>query len=298
MRLISILGLCVILYACAGAGQIGPFRASCFPPDNDTTPTVSVLLVGLPVSSGSDVKGLDTGVIGRANTVKGVSFHLLTSMSEYETTGVAVSLIGSAPYGDMDGVVLSPYGAGSRSDLRGMAASVFTSVDGSADGLLLGGLVAAAQGDIRGAAVSLIQTGSSEGFTSGVLMGGLHTQSGGGLKGLQLAALTADVDAGDMTGLLLAGGANRVGGDVTGAQLSSLWSRADGVCTGFQFGLFNECYEIRGLQFGLLNRASNGILPWFPLFNFPAPWGGSRPDVTPGPALESERKTSLKSPSL
>ena len=47
-----------------------------------------------------------------------------------------------------------------------------------------------------------------------------------------------------------------------------------------QLGFINVTDELKGFQFGFLNIASNGFLPFFPIFNFPkrSPSRASEPD--------------------
>jgi hypothetical protein len=63
--------------------------------------------------------------------------------------------------------------------------------------------------------------------------------------------------------------------DVTGGQVSGIVNRSRRV-VGFQLAsLVNETDDLRGLQIGALNFNANGILPFFPIFNFGF---GSDPD--------------------
>jgi hypothetical protein len=51
-----------------------------------------------------------------------------------------------------------------------------------------------------------------------------------------------------------------------------------------QLGFVNVTDEIKGFQFGFVNIASNGFLPFFPIFNFPK--GPTSPSTEPQPRPE------------
>jgi hypothetical protein len=56
--------------------------------------------------------------------------------------------------------------------------------------------------------------------------------------------------------------------DVSGGQVSGIVNRSRRVA-GFQLALLvNETDDLHGLQIGVLNFNTNGILPFFPIFNF------------------------------
>jgi hypothetical protein len=56
--------------------------------------------------------------------------------------------------------------------------------------------------------------------------------------------------------------------DVSGGQISGIANRSRRV-VGFQLALLvNETEDLHGLQIGVLNFNANGILPFFPIFNF------------------------------
>jgi hypothetical protein len=55
---------------------------------------------------------------------------------------------------------------------------------------------------------------------------------------------------------------------LVGGQVSGIHNRSSRV-RGFQISaLVNEADDLRGLQIGALNFNRNGILPFFPVFNF------------------------------
>ncbi len=56
-----------------------------------------------------------------------------------------------------------------------------------------------------------------------------------------------------------------------------------------QLGFVNVTDEIRGFQFGFLNIARNGFLPFFPIFNFPKDGSTSSEPDRSEPDAESER---------
>lgn len=87
-------------------------------------------------------------------------------------------------------------------------------------------------------------------------------------KGLQLSVLNLVEQS--FTGLQLAGLVNTAGA-TKGAQIAGIHNRSESV-VGIQISsLVNETNDLRGLQIGALNFNENGLLPFFPVFNFG--WG-------------------------
>jgi hypothetical protein len=64
--------------------------------------------------------------------------------------------------------------------------------------------------------------------------------------------------------------------EAKGVQLAGLHNRSESV-VGLQItSLVNEADDLKGLQIGALNFNRNGLLPFFPIFNFG--WGGGSDD--------------------
>ena len=92
-------------------------------------------------------------------------------------------------------------------------------------------------------------------------------------KGLQLSVLNLVEQS--FTGLQLAGLVNTAGA-AKGAQIAGIHNRSESI-VGIQISsLVNETNDLKGLQIGALNFNENGLLPFFPVFNFG--WGSDSDD--------------------
>jgi hypothetical protein len=64
------------------------------------------------------------------------------------------------------------------------------------------------------------------------------------------------------------GGFSNSAEDTQGVQLAGLHNRSERIA-GIQItSLVNETGDLKGLQIGALNFNRNGVLPFFPIFNF------------------------------
>jgi len=91
--------------------------------------------------------------------------------------------------------------------------------------------------------------------------------------GFQLSML--NVVEQSFTGFQLGGLVNSAE-EAKGVQLAGLHNRSESV-VGLQItSLVNETNDLRGLQIGALNFNGNGLLPFFPIFNFG--WGSDSDD--------------------
>ena len=72
--------------------------------------------------------------------------------------------------------------------------------------------------------------------------------------------------------------------DLTGRTLLDIGGLNVSDRSTVQLGFVNVTDEIKGFQFGFVNIASNGFLPFFPIFNFPK--GPTSPSTEPQPRPE------------
>jgi hypothetical protein len=148
---------------------------------------------------------------------------------EMDVYGLRINL----PYGnnaDFRGVDLGV--AGITKSAKGVQSNLFYNQAEQFSGLQLAGVA-------RNLCVDL----------DGVQAGTINTTEGQ-VRGWQFAFLSSEA------------------GNVLGGQISGLYNRSRRV-VGLQIAaLVNEADDLRGLQIGLLNFNANGILPFFPIFNF------------------------------
>lgn len=72
------------------------------------------------------------------------------------------------------------------------------------------------------------------------------------------------------------GGLVNTAGEAKGVQIAGIHNRAESI-VGLQISsMVNETNDLRGLQIGPLNFNQNGLLPFFPVFNFG--WGSDSDD--------------------
>ena len=91
--------------------------------------------------------------------------------------------------------------------------------------------------------------------------------------GLQISGVNMVENS--FTGFQLGGFVNSTA-EIKGLQLAGLHNRSERV-VGLQItSLVNETDELKGLQIGALNFNHNGLLPFFPIFNFG--WGSESDD--------------------
>jgi hypothetical protein len=148
---------------------------------------------------------------------------------ETDVHGLRINL----PYGnnaDFRGVDLGV--AGITKSAKGVQANLFYNEAEGFSGLQLAGIA-------RNLCVDL----------DGVQVGTINTTEGQ-VRGWQFAFLASEA------------------GNLLGGQVSGIHNRSRRV-VGLQIAaLVNEADDLRGLQIGLLNFNRNGILPFFPIFNF------------------------------
>jgi len=183
------------------------------------------------------------------------------------------------PYGNNDGCLLgADIGfVGLLSDrMTGFQFTGFNLIDlASVNGFQFGA-IANRDRDFHGVQISGI-VNWNEDESAGVQIGTINY--GGEFKGFQLGGVSwvvgrfagVSFDAmlttrSDFTGWSIAG-FNYGLKDVSGAQMGGINVSAE-TSSGLQFGLINFAKHHEGLQLGLININSSGILPCFPIVNF------------------------------
>ena len=183
------------------------------------------------------------------------------------------------PYGNNDGCLLgADIGIvgilGER--MTGFQFTGFNLIDlASVNGFQFGAIANRTR-DFHGVQISGVLNWNED-ESAGVQLGAINY--GGEFRGLQLGGVSwmegrfygVSFDAmftthHDFVGWSLAG-FNYGHKDVSGAQMGCINVAAE-TSSGLQFGVFNFAKHHEGLQFGLININSSGILPCFPIVNF------------------------------
>ena len=156
-------------------------------------------------------------------------------------------------------------------DVNGVRFSILHGKNQSVRGLDLGLLSLSETSNLSG--VSLVL---GMGKVTGEMSGGaaislinVHTGRDTGLNAAFINRINAAESAVNVGFVNIADGATMV--DVGGLNVSSRSTA--------QLGFINITKEITGFQFGFVNIAENGFLPWFPIFNFPKSSPGPTPST-------------------
>lgn len=261
---------------------------------------VNGLALGLPMTSGENLRGIATGIfgvgaqgsikgvavapigVGAGGNLAGITVAIIGAGSGGSFTGIGVAGIGFGSGGDLEGLMLAGIGLGSGGSIKGIAVGgIGVGSGGSIDGVAVGLIGAGAGGNINGIAVGGIGLGAG-GDMTGLLAGGVGLGCGGELKGVALAGggigapaitgITASPAAGavEFRGVALAPGYFQISheGVLKGVSVSA-FNHIKGENRGLSIGIVNFADVLRGVQIGLINiaRSNPSGLKVLPIFN-------------------------------
>jgi hypothetical protein len=244
---------------------------------------LSVGLLG--VGSGKDVVGVNIGGLGAGagENLKGLNIGGLGVGAGEDLTGINIGGFGAGAGENLTGINFGGFGVGAGENLTGINIGGF-GVGGGGDvkGLNIGGLGAGAGENMIGLNIGGLGVGAGENLI-GINIGGLGAGAGEKLVGLTIGGLGAGSER--IQGLTIGG--LGVGGEVLeGAQLAvgtvivprggrmigfslSAFNYIRGKQTGLSIGIVNYCWQLKGVQIGLVNivRDNPRYLKVLPLIN-------------------------------
>lgn len=254
--------------------------------------------LGLPLTGGTHIRGLATGLfgVGADGSLSGAGLAPIVLRAGRDMNGIHVSGIGAGAGRRVRGIVLGGLGAGAGEDARGLLIGglgagagesttgitvglIGAGAGGSARGLLAGGVGAGTGTSIQGVALSFGAIGAGRSI-DGLAVGGLAAGAGNRLRGVAAGGLgvgaptvegvvVGGIGAGaeNLTGVSIAGGYVRLEGGVLRGVSVAGWNDIRGRQRGLTIGLYNYTRDLSGIQIGLLNVARNNppglrILPF------------------------------------
>lgn len=172
----------------------------------------------------SIVSGLNVGLFGNVDTLRGLQVNAFTSMARREMRGVNI--------GGLSAI--------SR---------------GKAYGVTLGGLMAAVDGSMRGVQIGGVANIAK--WANGVQVAGLTNACTSAFRGLQVSGIT-NISMGVKRGVQFSSMANICSSYMRGLQVAT-YNYAD-TLSGSQFGLINVCISHpRGVQVGIINYSRDTV---------------------------------------
>lgn len=264
-------------------GTINGVNLTLGPPRHNESATVNGFAVGLGPYAGR-LRGITVGILGAVadSGMWGIQLGGLGAVSDGDAYGITLSGLGTVADGRMTGINVSGLATVADGELTGLnLAGLATVGQGSVRGISVGGLAVVANGGISGFAASGLAT-VTDGDAHGALVGGLATVVNGAFSGIGVGGLATVVD-GRFRGIAVSGLANvfsemhgiaitagkTEAWQMSGASIAG-WNKIKGPARGLAIAVFNDVYELHGLEIGLLNRARNnrGIAEWLPVVNF------------------------------
>lgn len=168
--------------------------------------------------------GVNLGLMGCVDTLRGIQVNLLTSLAEREMRGVNIAGLSAV----------------SR---------------GKAYGVTIGGLMTAIDGDMRGLQVGGVANIAKRG--NGVQLAGLTNACTSPFRGLQASGIT-NIAMGMKRGIQMSAIANICSATMRGLQLAT-YNYAD-TLSGSQVGIVNVCVSHpRGVQVGIINYSRDTV---------------------------------------
>jgi len=183
---------------------------------------VNGVAVGLPLTGGTQLRGIGTGGGLSAETgMDGLFFALLGLGSGRYVRGMSVGGLGVGAGERVQGIMLGGLGAGAGSGADGLLfGGLGVGAGGTTNGVLIGGLGAGAGEQANGVLLGGVGAGAGE-RVNGILAGGAGAGAGEDATGLLIGGLGAGAGR-RATGLLVGGLAAGAGDTLNGVGLSLL----------------------------------------------------------------------------
>lgn len=217
--------------------------------------------LGLPLTGGTHIRGLATGLfgVGADGSLSGAGLAPIVLRAGRDMNGIHVSGIGAGAGRRVRGIVLGGLGAGAGEEASGMLmGGLGAGTGGRATGLVLGGLGAGAGEDARGLLIGGLGAGAGE-STTGITVGLIGAGAGGSARGL----LAGGVGAGTGTsiqGVALSFGAIGAGRSIDGLAVGGLaagaGNRLRGVAAG---GLGVGAPTVEGVVVGGIGAGAENL---------------------------------------
>lgn len=190
-------------------------------------------------------------VYGQANIAVGVSHRAQDSS---RVSGLNIGLFGNVD--TLRGVQVNAFTSVARKEMRGVNVGWLSAIShGKAYGVTLGGLMTAVDGDMRGVQVGGVANIAKRG--NGLQLAGLTNACTSPFRGIQVSGVT-NIAMGVKRGTQLSAIANICSSYMRGLQIAT-YNYAD-TLNGSQLGLINVCVSHpHGVQVGLINYSRDTV---------------------------------------
>lgn len=230
-------------------------------PYDEAGGVVNGAALGLPLTGGTHIRGLATGLfgVGADGSLSGAGLAPIGLGAGRHMNGVHLAGVGAGAGGNVRGVAIGGLGAGGGEEASGiLVGGLGAGSGGRATGLVLGGLGAGAGEDARGLLIGGLGAGAGENMT-GISVALIGAGAGGSARGL----LAGGVGAGtgnSMQGIALSLGAvgagNSMDGLAAGGLAAGAGDRFRGLAAG---GLGVGASTVEGVMVGGLGAGAENL---------------------------------------
>jgi hypothetical protein len=230
-------------------------------PYDEAGGVVNGVALGLPLTGGTHIRGLATGLFGAGayESLSGAGLAPIVLGAGRHINGIYVAGVGAGAGGNVRGVAIGGIGAGGGEEASGiLVGGLGAGAGGRATGLVLGGLGAGAGEDARGLVIGGLGAGAGENMT-GITVGLIGAGAGGSARGL----LAGGVGAGagnSVQGVALSLGAVGAGNSMDGIAVGGLAAGAGNRLRGLTAGgLGAGASTVEGVMIGGLGAGAENL---------------------------------------